>query len=603
MSNFTLGEWFDGGHAKMDLQRLLAARLLLQAGSGFGKSWALRRILEQTAGHVQQFIIDPEGEFATLREKHDYVIAAVNGGDALAHPRTAGLLLRRLMETGVSAILDISELKKPERRRFVRLFIEELMQLPRAMWSPALVVIDEAHEYAPEKDEAESLGAVVDLATRGRKRGFALLAATQRIGKLSKDVAAELHNKLIGFTSLDIDVKRAAFELGMTPKDANETLRMLKPGDFYAFGPATSQTVQRVHIGNVLTTHPEPGTKKFRAPPRPTDAIKAVLPKLADLPKEAEEEARTVEDLRREISRLNREAKAKPATAPASKIDASAARRDAATIKRLQSAIEALMKFVVNINATGFAQTAGVDPEALNKAIESAVGQAMKLVDANLAGRDKALQNLQREGGRLIASVQKLLADQEIQIAVDVKHNEPFTVAPARGSSPVRTPVSTGVKRPVNGAGDSSLPKGEAQILAACIQFPNGLRREQLTVLTTYKRSTRDRYVLYLKEKGFVDQVGDLVVATDAGRSALPDAQPLPTGDELRDHWLAQLPEGERKLLEVCIAAYPDAVSRDALTQQTGYQRSTRDRYLLYMFNKQVIVRDGSSVRASQDLF
>src|SRR5579862_5731828 len=155
MTSAVIGEWLEGrGSARVDIKSLLASRLLLQAGSGFGKSFGLRRILEQTAGQVQQFVLDPDGEFATLREKHDYVIAAVNGGDALAHPRTAGILLRRLMETGVSAILDISELKKPERRCFARLFLEELMELPRAAWSPLLVVIDEAHEFAPEKDEA-----------------------------------------------------------------------------------------------------------------------------------------------------------------------------------------------------------------------------------------------------------------------------------------------------------------------------------------------------------------------------------------------------------------------------------------------------------------
>jgi hypothetical protein len=607
LSKIILGDWFDGGQAKMDLARLLASRLLLQAGSGFGKSWALRRMLEQCAGAVQQFILDPEGEFATLREKHDYVIAAVNGGDALAHPRTAGLLLRRLMETGVSAILDISELKKPERRRFARLFVEEMMGLPRAMWSPVLVVVDEAHEFAPEKDEAESLGAIVDLATRGRKRGFALVAATQRIGKLSKDVAAELHNKLIGFTSLDIDVKRAAFELGLTPKDANEQLRMLKPGDFYAFGPATSQAIQRLHIGTVATTHPEPGAKKFRAPPSPTEAIKAVLPKLADLPKEAEEELRTADDLRRELAKARRELtlaqrQQQPTVAPP-KVDQAAAKRDAATIKRLHGAIEALMKFVINVNTAGFAKDAGVEPEALQRAISSAVDQAMKLVDAKLAGRAQALQKLQSDGGKLIASVQKLLADQEVQINIAVKHNEPFTVAPVRDSSRVKTPVKTGAKSHANGAGEH-LPPGETAVLRACIQFPEGLRREQLTVLTGYKRSSRDAYIQRLRERAYIETSGDKVTVTDPGRNAMPDAEPLPTGEDLQQYWLDKLPEGERKILAILIERYPEPVPRADLDELTGYQRSSRDAYLQRMRAKQLFTEPSrGAVRASEDLF
>jgi DNA helicase HerA-like ATPase len=81
--------------------------------------------------------------------------------------------------------------------------------------------------------KAESTIAVIDVATRGRKRGLALVAATQRLSKLHKDVAAELLNKLIGRTGLDVDVKRAAAELGLTAREAVSVLRDLQPGEFY----------------------------------------------------------------------------------------------------------------------------------------------------------------------------------------------------------------------------------------------------------------------------------------------------------------------------------------------------------------------------------
>lgn len=108
------------------------------------------------------------------------MIAAPHDGDALAHPRTAQLLARRLLETGVSAILDIYDLKAHERQAFVRLFCEAMVNAPKALWQPTLVVLDEAHVFCPEAGKAESAGAVIDLATRGRKRGYALIAATQR---------------------------------------------------------------------------------------------------------------------------------------------------------------------------------------------------------------------------------------------------------------------------------------------------------------------------------------------------------------------------------------------------------------------------------------
>ena len=96
-----------GPGVRCDLQKLIDTRALVQANSGGGKSHTLRRLLEQTHGRVQQLVIDPEGEFASLRERYDYVLAARHGGDTAADPRAAKLLAERLLQLGVSAILDI----------------------------------------------------------------------------------------------------------------------------------------------------------------------------------------------------------------------------------------------------------------------------------------------------------------------------------------------------------------------------------------------------------------------------------------------------------------------------------------------------------------
>src|SRR3546814_9178239 len=54
-----------------------------------------------------------------------------------------------------------------------------------------------------------SLSAMANLMSRGRKRGLAGVIATQRLAKLSKNVAAEASNFLMGRTFLDIDMARA----------------------------------------------------------------------------------------------------------------------------------------------------------------------------------------------------------------------------------------------------------------------------------------------------------------------------------------------------------------------------------------------------------
>lgn len=129
--------------------------MLIQANSGGGKSWALRYLLEQTNGKIQQFVFDPEGEFASLRE-HIRQVLVGRDGDLAADPATAAALCEQLMELQASAIFDLYDLRLRERRRFVRLFLETLMALPRDRWHPVLVVIDEAHIFAPERGAGES---------------------------------------------------------------------------------------------------------------------------------------------------------------------------------------------------------------------------------------------------------------------------------------------------------------------------------------------------------------------------------------------------------------------------------------------------------------
>jgi hypothetical protein len=298
-------------NTSIDLSKLIESRLLVQANSGGGKSWALRRLLEQTHGKVQQIVIDSEGEFSTLREKHDFILAGKDG-DTPAEPRSAALLARKLLELKVSAIIDLYELHPQERKRFVRLFLDALINAPKELWHPCIVVIDEAHTYAPEKGQSEAMDAVIGLAALGRKRGYCAVLATQRISKLNKDAAAECNNKLIGRATQDIDMKRAGDELGFMSREQMLSLRALKPGEFYAFGPAISDEVTRVTIGPVATTHPKAGSRALTRTVPPTSAIKRVLGELADLPAEAEQEARTVAELKQQVKDLTTQLRNRP---------------------------------------------------------------------------------------------------------------------------------------------------------------------------------------------------------------------------------------------------------------------------------------------------
>ena len=146
-----------GAKAMLDLEELLATRLLVQGNSGSGKSHLLRRLLEQSAQWVQQCVIDPEGDFVTLADKYGHVV--VDGA------RTENELTRiaaRIRQHRVSVVLDLEGLDVEQQMRCAAAFLGGLFDAERDYWYPMLVVVDEAQLFAPAvagevSDEARKL--------------------------------------------------------------------------------------------------------------------------------------------------------------------------------------------------------------------------------------------------------------------------------------------------------------------------------------------------------------------------------------------------------------------------------------------------------------
>lgn len=505
----------------IDLQALLEGRQLVQANSGAGKSHALRLLLEQTHGHVQQLVIDPEGEFATLREKYDYVICAPEGGDAVAHPATAALLARRLLEHRVSAILNIYDLKPNERVAFVRKFFEELINAPRPLWHPVLIVLDEAHIFCPEKGSAESAGAVIDLATRGRKRGFALVLATQRLSKLHKDAAAEMINKLIGRTGLDIDVKRAAEELGFSGREAAGELRRLQPGEFFAYGPALTQIVTRIKVDPVKTTHPKAGGRLLAAPPPPSAHIRAVLAKgLQDVPREAETEARTLAELKAENTKL----------------------KAAITIAEKRAA------------------AAGIPEAEVARRIAAAVKEARVASPAVTTYPEEKIRGLLRKA---LDCMDRAPADGKPVLSVDL----PFS------AKLPNIPINITMRSPSPPKGLRSGAVRILQELAA--RVPAGYSHAQVATLTGFSSNggTFKTYIGDMKRGGFIEIRDGLVYATREGVESLGGSiPPAPTSHkEVMDIWRQALRAGAYRMLEA-VVANPDGIDRDSLADAVSME-------------------------------
>ncbi len=273
-----MGESRTAGAAHMDLEELLATRLLVQGNSGSGKSHLLRRLLEQSAPWVQQCVIDPEGDFVTLADKFGHLVV-----DATRTENELTRIAARVRQHRVSVVLNLEGLDVEQQMRAAAAFLGGMFDADRDYWYPVLVVVDEAQLFAPAvagevSDEARklSLGAMTNLMCRGRKRGLAGVIATQRLAKLAKNVAAEASNFLMGRTFLDIDMARAADLLGMDRRQA-EQFRDLARGHFVALGPAISRRPLPITIGPVETSARSTSPKLTPLPEAPADAADLIF--------------------------------------------------------------------------------------------------------------------------------------------------------------------------------------------------------------------------------------------------------------------------------------------------------------------------------------
>ena len=159
-----MGQTAAGAPATLDLEELLATRLLVQGNSGSGKSHLLRRLLEQTAPLVQQTVIDPEGDFVTLAQRFGHLVI-----DAEVHTEQ-GLQLagERARIHRVSTVLNLEGLDAENQLRRAAAFLDGLFDVDRDYWYPMLVVVDEAPLHG---------GVASGLAGMVAERGFHSLRA------------------------------------------------------------------------------------------------------------------------------------------------------------------------------------------------------------------------------------------------------------------------------------------------------------------------------------------------------------------------------------------------------------------------------------------
>lgn len=302
---------------KLDADEIIMGRTFLASITRYGKSWTNRHIIEQLVGFAGLVIIDPEGEYSSLREKFPFLVI---GKDIPLQLETAEFMAETTLNEGMSVIIDLSLIDEDLAKEYVAAFIKRFMFLETKLRKPYLIVCEEADDFMPERGvaKATSLRAFKNVAKKGGKRGVGLIVTTHRPAFVSKMVLSQCTTlKVIGriewesdlnvikeFLQVSPDILRRPKKNGKPINDGKPHIDCLKPGQFYFSGSAV-QTDAFVKVGKVLTTHL--GATPELLPPAPKE-LEEVIAKLTEaLPKIIEERIKPalppIEEIRREIEK------------------------------------------------------------------------------------------------------------------------------------------------------------------------------------------------------------------------------------------------------------------------------------------------------------
>lgn len=535
---------------------------------GSGKTHTGSKIVEGVLDLGQQVVIvDPLDVWHGLRSSADgqgdgYPVVVFGGthADVPIEGAEGKRLADAIVDTRVSAIVSLRHVSKGAARRFVGDFAERLYERKGAQEhrEPLLLVVDEADAFVPQRptpDGTKAYGAIDTVVRRGRSSGFGTMLISQRAAVLAKDVLTQTEILVCHQTTGPQD--RKALEVWVDQADDSEnrkvfmdSLKSLKTGEAWFWSPALLNLFRRVQVSP---------RKTFDSSNTPKVGTKVVTPKkLAAV----------------DLAGLRELLASEPEDPDQAKPNGKAALKAAGS--------EALLKELVKLRD---------ENQRLKEELAECAEAKLVLDRARAALGMKPFSGVVTELADPVRwQERKQELEQEPDPVVQVMRSEPRPVANRRPKAVLMV-----------AADGPGMTPGETKILTACIQ-EGGCDRGQLTVLTGYKRSTRDAYIHRLKQRGLLEACGstDELRATGRGKAALPDIQPLPVGKELLAHWLRELPSGEAAILRALSKVR--SASRGNIELVTGFKRSTRDAYIHRLKTRRLISEEGSALMISEML-
>lgn len=547
------------------------------ARRGAGKTYGASKLAEEMLGAGSQIIIiEPIGNWYALRlgadgrsKGFDIVVLGGLHGDLPLDPSSGALVANLLVDRGISAVLDVSMMRKGDRKRFAAEFAEQLFARKKEKRSPLHLFLEEAQVFVPQRvqpDDARMLGAFEDLVKLGRNFGIGCTLISQRPQAVNKDVLNQTECLVVLQTNgaqerkaLKEWIVEAGLDVGT---DLIATLPGLERGEAWVWSPSWLRLTKRVRIAKKRTLNasatPEHGAVVEAKPLAPID-LAHLKEAMAETMKAAA--ASDPKTLQKRITELERQLAAKPAAPAVAKVETKVVEKPVIA----EQHVKRLARDVAMVETIAHSLSAEV--KALRDVVQPiAAGLAALRAPAPIVRQNIPARSTERS-------------------------------APVAGKNiPDRIP-----------AGDVRLGRCEIAILnALAVRRPHRLTRAQLALISGYSGESGGfaNALGKLRSTGFIETGTDgLTALSTAGESHVTATTPRGP-QEVYDHWRGQLGKCERELMRVLAETFPTAVTRADLAERSGYSADSGGfaNALGRLRTLTLAVNDAGGIRASDEI-
>jgi len=199
-------------------EALIGVRIGVFGSSGSGKSNTVARIVEQVAPYMSGgTFFDFHDEAHGLMAKIPMLRVGKNPParkDARQRsplvqleltPQTAADFAEYVYMRNVAVIVNLAYMHEEERQEVVLNYCKRLWELAMAYAKPYWVVLEEAHNFIPQRTVTAELDTIRRFAAEGRKFGITPILASQRTSKVNKDILSECDYLFLHRVNIELD--------------------------------------------------------------------------------------------------------------------------------------------------------------------------------------------------------------------------------------------------------------------------------------------------------------------------------------------------------------------------------------------------------------